>query len=133
MSIARSGATFALHSDYNLVVAPMHPLTAVWIAVNRIAADNKTVVAPGECISVEQALRAVTIDEAFVAATLATVALPGQKSGDQMLNGALPQPLSSRLAGSVPSAYSLGSCGHRDVQGSLPGDGRRRVLGRDYA
>lgn len=65
-SLVRSGATFALHSDYNLVVAPMHPLTAVWIAVNRIAADNKTVVAPGECISVEQALRAVTIDAAFV-------------------------------------------------------------------
>ena len=44
----------------------MHPLTAVWIAVNRIAADNKTVVAPGERISVDQALRAVTIDAAFV-------------------------------------------------------------------
>ena len=65
-SLVRAGATFALHSDYNLVVAPMHPLTAVWIAVNRIAADHKTVVAPGERISVDQALRAVTIDAAFV-------------------------------------------------------------------
>ena len=44
----------------------MHPLTAVLIAVNRIAADHKTVVAPGERISVDQALRAVTIDAAFV-------------------------------------------------------------------
>ena len=65
-SLNRAGATFALHSDYNLVVAPMHPLTAAWIAVNRVAADNETVVAPGERISVEQALRAVTIDAAFV-------------------------------------------------------------------
>ena len=65
-SLVRAGATFALHSDYNLVVAPMHPLTAVWIAVNRLAADNETVVAPGERISVDQALQAVTIDAAFV-------------------------------------------------------------------
>jgi len=65
-SLVRAGATFALHSDYNLVVAPMHPLTAVWVAVNRLAADNETVVAPGEKISVDQALRAVTIDAAFV-------------------------------------------------------------------
>ena len=65
-SLVRSGATFALHSDYNLVVAPMHPLTAAWIAVNRLAADGTTVVAPGERISVDQALRAITIDAAFV-------------------------------------------------------------------
>ena len=65
-SLQRAGATFALHSDYNLVVAPMHPLTAAWIAVNRLAVDGKTVVAPGECISVDQALRAITVDAAFV-------------------------------------------------------------------
>lgn len=65
-SLVRAGATFALHSDYNLVVAPMHPLTAAWIAVNRLAIDGKTVVAPGECISVDQALRAITVDAAFV-------------------------------------------------------------------
>lgn len=65
-SLTRAGAMFALHSDYNLVVAPMHPLTAAWIAVNRIAADGKTVVAPGERISVEQALRAITIDAAYI-------------------------------------------------------------------
>jgi len=65
-SLAAAGVTFALHSDYNLVVAPMHPLTAVWVAVNRLADDNVTVVAPGERISVERALRAVTIDAAYV-------------------------------------------------------------------
>ncbi len=65
-SLVSAGATFALHSDYNLVVAPMHPLTAAWIAVNRLGADNETVVGPGERISVERALRAITVDAAFV-------------------------------------------------------------------
>ena len=65
-SLVNAGATFALHSDYNLVVAPMHPLTAAWIAVNRVAADGKTVVGPGERISVDRAIRAITVDAAFV-------------------------------------------------------------------
>ena len=41
-------------------------LTAAWIAVNRIAADENTVMAPGERISVARALRAITIDAAFL-------------------------------------------------------------------
>ena len=65
-ALVNAGATFALHSDYNLVVAPMHPLTAAWIAVNRVAADGKTVVGPGERISVDRAIRAITVDAAFV-------------------------------------------------------------------
>ena len=65
-SLVDAGATFVLHSDYNLVVAPMHPLTAAWIAVNRLSEDNETVVGPGERISVERALRAITVDAAFV-------------------------------------------------------------------
>ena len=44
----------------------MHPLTAAWIAVNRIAADGETVVGPGERISVDRAIRAITVDAAFV-------------------------------------------------------------------
>jgi predicted amidohydrolase YtcJ len=48
------------------VVAPLDPLLAVWIAVSRIAADGVTVQAPGECIGVERALRAITIDAAYV-------------------------------------------------------------------
>ena len=63
---ALGGVTFALHSDFNLVVGPMAPLTAAWVAVNRIAADDQTVMAPGERISVDRALRAVTIDAAFI-------------------------------------------------------------------
>ena len=65
-SLERAGVTFALHSDFNLVVGPMAPLTAAWVAVNRIAADDQTVMAPGERISVDRALRAVTIDAAFI-------------------------------------------------------------------
>ena len=44
----------------------MHPLTAAWIAVNRLGADGQTVLSPGECVSVDQAMRAITIDAAFV-------------------------------------------------------------------
>lgn len=65
-SLAREGVPFALHSDFSLVVVPMHPLTAIWTAVNRLAADGCTVVAPGERISLHQALRAITIDAAYV-------------------------------------------------------------------
>jgi predicted amidohydrolase YtcJ len=65
-SLEREGVTFALHSDFSLVVAPLDPLLSVWIAVNRIAADGATVQAPGERIGVERALRAITIDAAYV-------------------------------------------------------------------
>ncbi len=65
-TLAEAGVTFALHSDFNLVVGPMAPLTAAWVAVNRIAADGETVMAPGERLSVDRALRAVTVDAAFV-------------------------------------------------------------------
>jgi len=37
-----------------------------WPAVNRFAEDGKTVMAPGERISVDRALRAVTIDAAYI-------------------------------------------------------------------
>ena len=65
-SLEREGVIFALHSDYSLVVVPMHPLTAAWVAVNRIAQDGHTVLARGECIGVDRAMRAVTIDAAYV-------------------------------------------------------------------
>lgn len=65
-SLEREGVIFALHSDYSLVVVPMHPLTAAWIAVNRIAEDGRTVVGEGERIGVDRAMRAVTIDAAYI-------------------------------------------------------------------
>jgi predicted amidohydrolase YtcJ len=65
-TLEREGVTFTLHSDYAQVAVPLLPLTAVYAAVNRIAEDGETVVAPGECIGVERALRAVTIDAAYI-------------------------------------------------------------------
>jgi predicted amidohydrolase YtcJ len=65
-SLAREGVTFALHSDYPQVVVPMLPLTAVWTTVNRVAEDGVTVVGEGEKISVERAMRAITIDAAYI-------------------------------------------------------------------
>ncbi|HVR55530.1 MAG TPA: amidohydrolase [Pseudolabrys sp.] len=65
-TLEREGVIFTLHSDYALVVVPLHPLTAAWIAMTRIAADGKTVQAPGERIGRERALRAITIDAAYV-------------------------------------------------------------------
>ncbi|MEQ9639581.1 MAG: amidohydrolase [Alphaproteobacteria bacterium] len=65
-SLEREGVVFALHSDFSLVLTPIAPLTAAWIAVNRVALDGKTVQAPGERIGVERALRAITIDAAHI-------------------------------------------------------------------
>lgn len=65
-SLEREGVTFALHSDFSLVLTPISPLTAVWIAVNRIGLDGKTVLAPGERIGIDRAMRAITIDAAHV-------------------------------------------------------------------
>jgi predicted amidohydrolase YtcJ len=65
-SLEREGVVFALHSDFSLVLTPISPLAAVWIAVNRIALDEETVLAPGERIGVDRALRAITIDAAHV-------------------------------------------------------------------
>ena len=65
-SLLRAGAPFALHSDFNLVVTPLSPLLVAEIAATRLGADGETVLAPGERISVDQALRAITVDAAFV-------------------------------------------------------------------
>lgn len=65
-SLEREDVTFAIHSDFSLVVVPLHPLTAAWVAVNRVALDGRTVVGPGERIGVHRALRAITIDAAYV-------------------------------------------------------------------
>ncbi len=65
-SLEREGVVFGLHSDYALVVAPMRPLVGMWIATRRLGSDGRTVLAPGECIGLERAFRAVTIDAAFL-------------------------------------------------------------------
>lgn len=65
-TLDREGVPFTVHSDHAFAVAPLHPLTAAWIAVTRLGGDGKTVLAPGERISVERALRAITIDAAYI-------------------------------------------------------------------
>jgi len=52
----------ALHSDFTM--APAKPLTSAWVAVNRLG-ETGTVLGPEERISVDQAMRAITVDAAY--------------------------------------------------------------------
>jgi len=65
-SLVAAGAQFAIHSDFNLVVTPLSPLTVAGIAVTRLAQDGETVLAAGERITIDRALRAITVDAAHV-------------------------------------------------------------------
>lgn len=62
-SLERLGVPFALHSDCPM--GPLSPLTLAWAAVNRVTINGNPN-APEERISVEAALRAITIDAAWV-------------------------------------------------------------------
>ncbi len=62
-TLARHNVTTALHSDFTM--APALPLYSAWVAVNRLG-ENGEVFAPEERLSLEQALRAITIDAAYV-------------------------------------------------------------------
>ena len=58
----RAGVSFAIHSD--APVTPMGALHTAWCAVNRLTASGD-VLGPDERISVDSALRAITIDAAY--------------------------------------------------------------------
>jgi predicted amidohydrolase YtcJ len=58
----RQGIPVSLHSDFTM--APAAPLTLASVAVNRVTAEG-TLMAPTERITVERALRAITIDAAY--------------------------------------------------------------------
>lgn len=60
-SLVKYGITTALHSDY--VMAPSQPLFLAWCAVNRIGSSG-VVLGPEERISVEDALKLITINAA---------------------------------------------------------------------
>ncbi len=62
-ALRRHGVRLALHSD--LTMAPAQPLYLAWIAVNRVNIAGN-VMAPGERLSVDDAMRAITIDAAFI-------------------------------------------------------------------
>lgn len=62
-SLVRNNVPFALHSDYTM--APARPLQNAWIAANRINAAG-AVACPEERVSLDHALRAITINAAYV-------------------------------------------------------------------
>lgn len=59
-----AGVTATLHSD--TPVGPPRPLEWAWIAVNRLDFHGESVLAPDERISVDQALRMITINAAYI-------------------------------------------------------------------
>ena len=62
-SLERKGVPLGLHSDFNM--APIDPLYLAWIAANRVTLDGH-VKAPQERLSLDKALRAITIEAAQV-------------------------------------------------------------------
>ncbi|HJO11462.1 MAG TPA: amidohydrolase [Gammaproteobacteria bacterium] len=62
-TLERQGTVVALHSD--LTMAPADPLFLAWIATNRVTMEGN-VMGANERLSVDKALRAMTIDAAFV-------------------------------------------------------------------
>jgi predicted amidohydrolase YtcJ len=61
-TLVDAGVPISLHADTS--VAPPIPLEEVWIAVNRLGLSGQ-VRGPGERVSVDQALRMVTVDAAY--------------------------------------------------------------------
>lgn len=62
-SLERKEVPLGLHSDFNM--APIDPLYLAWVASNRITLDGN-VKAPEERLSLDKALRAITIEAAQV-------------------------------------------------------------------
>lgn len=62
-TLARHNVVTALHSDFTM--APAEPLVSAWVAVNRIG-EQGAVLGAEERLTVHQAMRAITIDAAFV-------------------------------------------------------------------
>jgi hypothetical protein len=62
-TLARHNVPTALHTDFTM--APALPLNSAWVAANRIS-ENGLVMGPEECLTLDQAMRAITIDAAYV-------------------------------------------------------------------
>jgi len=61
-SFVKEGVTISLHSDF--CMAPANPLFSAWCAVNRVGVLSGKVLAPEERLTVDQAMKAITIDAA---------------------------------------------------------------------
>ncbi|HQZ85494.1 MAG TPA: amidohydrolase [Actinomycetota bacterium] len=62
-SLVGRGTPLALHSDCPM--APLEPLRLAWVAANRETLSGESI-GTNECLTVEQALRAITIDAAWI-------------------------------------------------------------------
>ncbi len=62
-SALRHGVPFSVHSDAS--VTPVDPLFTMWVAVNRLRSSGK-VLGSAQCISAYDALKAVTLDAAYI-------------------------------------------------------------------
>lgn len=63
-SAKQHGVRFSLHSD--CAITPLEPLHMIWVAAARQKMNSKEVLGKDECISVEDGLRAMTIDAAYL-------------------------------------------------------------------
>ena len=62
-SLERKGVPLGLHSDFNM--APVDPLILAWTAANRVTIGGSAK-APAERLSIDKALRGITIEAAQV-------------------------------------------------------------------
>lgn len=84
-SLERKGVPLGLHSDFNM--APIDPLYLAWVAANRVTIEG-AVKAPEERLSLDKALRAVTIEAAQVIGMDALVGsiAPGKRADFTVLD-----------------------------------------------
>ncbi len=82
-SMERSAIPLGLHSDFNM--APVNPLYLAWIAANRLTIEG-SVLAPDERVSIDKALRAITLEAAQVIGLDASVgSLAAGKRADMVV------------------------------------------------
>jgi predicted amidohydrolase YtcJ len=62
-TLVSHGVPVALHSDFTM--APAQPLNSAWVAVNRMSESGQVMAAP-ERLTLHQAMRAITIDAAYM-------------------------------------------------------------------
>ncbi len=132
-SLVSAGVPTALHSDFPIAVP--QPLLAAWIAANRQGyATGAKVFGPDERLTLDQALRAITIDAAFVLRLDAKVGSiePGKFADFAVLDA---DPYEKGAAGLAAikvcgtmlggTYLSTGQCGtERPVPGPAPGSSR---------